>query len=179
MLVRHAPTAATGHAFPLDEPISPEAGIEAAQLAERLPPGCVVLCSPALRCRQTADAAGLQPVLEPLLAECDFGSWGGRSMADVSADAAERWMADPESSPHGGESLSAFAARVSGWLDEQATAAVRLVAITHAGVIRAAIVHALAAPPRAFWALEASPLRITELVAFDGRWTVSRVNCAA
>jgi len=180
--VRHAATLATrAAAFPADEPLDERGAADAAALADRLPARCDVLCSPALRCVQTAAAAGLgEPLIEPLLAECDFGAWAGRRLADVPAEAAGAWMADPSATPHGGESLRAFAARVAGWLDEQARADGRVVAITHGGVVKAAVVHALGAPLEAFWRIDCAPLSITELHAHDGRWTLTRLNdCGA
>jgi broad specificity phosphatase PhoE len=180
LLVRHAPTDATRElAFPGDEPLDDEARAQAALLAERLPRRCDALSSPALRCRQTAQAAGLDPVADPALAECDFGSWAGRSLADIDATDAATWMTDPDASPHGGESLTTFARRVADWLDGQATESGNAVAITHGGVVKGALVHALGAPIASFWQVDVAPLAVTELHAHDGRWTVTRVNCAA
>jgi broad specificity phosphatase PhoE len=179
--VRHASTAATRRAaFPVDEPLDERGRADAAGLAARLPSHRELLCSPALRCVQTAGAAGLAaPRVEPLLAECDFARWSGQSLADVhEADpaAAGAWMADPSASPHGGESLRAFAARVATWLDAQARLDGPAVAITHGGVVKAAVVHALGAPLDAFWRIDCAPLSITELHAHDGRWTLTRLN---
>jgi broad specificity phosphatase PhoE len=181
LLVRHAPTAATrASAFPMDEPLDERGAADAALLGAALPRNCEALTSPALRCRQTAAAAGLRAAaVEPALAECDFGGWAGGSLADVDEAEALAWMTDPEARPHGGESLAAFAARVSGWLDGQARLDGRAVAISHGGVVKAAVVHALGAPLAAFWRIDAAPLAITELHAHDGRWTVTRVNCLA
>jgi len=94
-------------------------------------------------------------------------------------EAARSWMLDPDARPHGGESLTAFAGRVGRWLDGQAALGGRAVAITHGGVVKAALVRALAAPLASFWQLDVAPLRVTELHAHEGRWTVTRVNCAA
>jgi broad specificity phosphatase PhoE len=183
LLVRHAPTAATrAAAFPADEPVDERGLAAAALLADALPGRCQALVSPALRCRQTAQAAGLRWVsVEPALAECDFGAWAGRALSDIDEeepDSAAAWMADPDACPHGGESLRRFAARVAGWLDGQAAVAGPAVAITHGGVVKAVLVHALGAPLDAFWRIDAAPLAITELHAHDGSWTVTRVNCA-
>jgi broad specificity phosphatase PhoE len=182
LLVRHAPTAATrAAAFPADEPVDARGLAAAALLAEALPVGCEALRGPALRCAQTASAAGLRGVsVQPALAECDFGAWAGRALTDINAEdpvAAGAWMADPDACPHGGESLRVFAARVAGWLDGQAGLDGRAVAITHGGVVKAALVHALGAPLDAFWRIDAAPLAITELHAHDGRWNVARMNC--
>lgn len=181
MLVRHAATAATrAAAFPFDEPLDERGRAAAGTLAARLPAGCDVLCSPAARCVQTAAAAGLESLrLERVLAECDFGAWAGRRLADVDERAAGAWMTDPSAAPHGGESLRAFAARIGGWLDAQAYLDGRALAITHGGVVKAAVVHALGAPLDAFWRIDCAPLSITELHAHDGRWTVARVNALA
>jgi broad specificity phosphatase PhoE len=181
LLVRHAPTAATrASTFPLDEPLDERGAAAAALLGAALPPRCAALTSPALRCRQTAEAAGLRdPRVEPALAECDLGTWGGRTLADVHEAEGLGWIGDPESCAHGGESLVAFAARVSRWLDGQARLEGRAVAVTHAGVVKAAVVHALRAPLAAFWQVDVAPLGITELHAHDGRWTITCVNCLA
>jgi broad specificity phosphatase PhoE len=181
LLVRHAATAATRAAgFPADEPLDERGRADAARLGAALPARPEALSSPALRCRQTADAAGLAaPAIEPELRECDFGAWAGRSLAEVHAaepDAARAWMLDPDACPHGGESLRVVAARVGDWLDRQAAGDGCAVAITHGGVVKAALVRALAAPLAAFWQIDVAPLAITELHAHDGRWTVTRVN---
>jgi broad specificity phosphatase PhoE len=86
-------------------------------------------------------------------------------------------MTDPDARPHGGESLTAFARRVAAWLDGQAGLGGGAVAITHGGVVKAAVVHALRAPIDAFWRIDAAPLAVTELHAHDGRWTLTRANC--
>jgi broad specificity phosphatase PhoE len=49
-------------------------------------------------------------------------------------------------------------------------------AVTHAEVVKAAVVHALGAPLAAFWRIDSSPLALTELHAHDGRWTLVRLN---
>jgi broad specificity phosphatase PhoE len=180
LLVRHAPTRATrATAFPLDEPLDDAGRQAAAELRAALPQRCEVLSSPAVRCRETADAAGLTADLDDALVECDFGEWVGRRLADVEADGARAWMLDPDAAPHGGESLRAFAARVAGWLDAQAEREGTAAAITHGGVVKAAVVHALDAPLQAFWQIDAAPLSVTELHAHDGRWTIARLNHTA
>jgi len=183
LLVRHAPTSATrAAAFPVDEPLDRRGREQAGRLPALVPAGSELLSSPALRCRQTAEAAGLAPRPDPALAECDFGTWAGRSLAEVEAadrQAMREWMTDPEVRPHGGESLAAFAGRIARWLDGQSREDGHALAITHGGVVKAALAHALAAPLTAFWQLDASPLGVTELHAHHGRWTVRRMNCGA
>ena len=179
ILVRHAPTAATrSYAFPADEPLDQRGIAAATELSA--PARAEVVCSPSERCRATAEAAGLTiGSIEPAIAECDFGSWCGRSLDELVAERpadTRRWMADPDSAPHGGESLRAFVARVAGWLDEQARQDGTCLAITHGGVVKAAVVHALGAPIEAFWRVDCAPLARTELHAHQGRWTLTNVN---
>jgi broad specificity phosphatase PhoE len=181
LLVRHAPTSATrASAFPADEPLDARGRGQAAGLAAALPRRCEVITSPARRCRQTAEAAGLEARVDDAIAECDFGTWAGRSLADVNEgepDAVRAWMLDPGSAPHGGESLAVFCARIARWLDGQSAGDGRLAAVTHGEVIKAAVVHALGAPLLAFWRVDAGPLALTELHAHEGRWTIARMNC--
>jgi broad specificity phosphatase PhoE len=182
LLVRHAPTSATrASAFPADEGLDERALVSAAALATALPQRASAITSPARRCRETAEAAGLEAAIDGEIADCDFGAWSGRSLAEVNdADpgAVRTWMLDPDSAPHGGESLAVFSTRIARWLDAQAEHDGRVVAITHGEVIKAAVVHALGAPLLAFWRIDATPLAFTELHAHGGRWTVTRLNCA-
>ena len=181
LLVRHAPTAATRTgAFAADEPIAADGRAGSVALGPHLPPAGMILSSPALRCRQTAEALGLRPRLDPDLAECDFGTWEGRTFAEIAGahpGLIDGWLADPDAAPHGGESLRAFSTRVAGWLASMpGGTAGPVVAFTHAGVIRAAVVRALAAPIDAFWRVAADPSSITELRVDDGAWTLVRSN---
>jgi broad specificity phosphatase PhoE len=180
LLVRHAATSATrAAAFPAGEGLDDRGRSQAAGIAASLPRHTQVLASPARRCRETAAAAGLEAVVDVAIAECDFGAWSGRTLAELSAaepGAVQSWMLDPEAAPHGGESLAVFSARIAGWLDAQAQLDGRVAAVTHAEVVKAAVVHALDAPLAAFWRIDSSPLALTELHAHDGRWTLVRLN---
>jgi broad specificity phosphatase PhoE len=182
-LIRHAPSAATRRsAFPVDEPLDARALEEARALAPRLERADVAWTGPAARARQTAEALGLDATVASELDECDFGAWGGRTLAELDAEdpiAVAAWIEDPAAAPHGGEPLLAVLDRVRGWLDAHAGDGSRVVAVTHAGVIRAALVCALDAPAQAFWRFDVAPLSRTVLHAHDGRWTVRGVNLPA
>ena len=177
LLVRHASTEAVrSAAFSVDEPLDPRGRAAAARL--RLPRFDELLVSPARRARETAACAGLAASGDAP-AECAFGRWEGLSLREVAErepDAVREWMTDPDAAPHGGESLRSLLARVAEWLEAQAALDGSAVAITHAGVVKACVVTALAAPPSAFWRIDVAPLSVTELHAHDGRWTVTRVN---
>lgn len=152
------------------------AGAEAAAVALRNQTAEEVLAGPAPACRQTAEALGHTPVAEPALADADYGSWTGRTLADVSAsdpDGVRAWLTDPDAAPHGGESVTQLVRRTAAWLDRLGPEPRTVLAVTHAAVVRAAVVHALAAPPGAFWRTEAGPLAVTRLRSGDRGWTLA------
>lgn len=149
----------------------PPGARDALRLGGALPSSCQQISSPERRCVQTAQAAGLRPAAEPMLAECDFGAWTGLTPEEVQTrfpGELELWMSDPDARPHGGESLSSFAARVRSWLECVADGDGFAAVITHAGVVRASVVHALGAPCHAFWRVDVAPLAITELHSRSG-----------
>ncbi|MFI6008665.1 histidine phosphatase family protein [Streptomyces sp. NPDC051243] len=131
--------------------------------------------SPSLRCRQTAEALGLDAAVVPELAGLDIGRWRGATLADVTAKEPEqvaRWMADPSSAPHDGESVREFCDRIAAWLDSAARFDGRTVAVVDPEVIRAAAVRALGAPEPTFWRIDVPPLTATELSGRSGRWNL-------
>jgi broad specificity phosphatase PhoE len=180
LLVRHASTRATrAVAFPVDEPLDERGRTAARPLAGALPRGCEVVSSPALRCLQTAEAAGLPARVDEDVIECDFGRWAGVTLREIDAedpDGARAWMLDPGSAPHDGESLRDFATRIGRWLESQTQADGAAAVITHGGVVKAAVVNALGAPFEAFWRIDAAPLSVTELHWHEACWTLTRLN---
>jgi broad specificity phosphatase PhoE len=174
LLIRHAPTTATrAGMFPADEPLDEQAVRDAAAGRSMIGSFDRALCSPSQRTRQSAEAFGLFPAIDPDLSECDFGAWAGLSFEDVKARYAgeiDAWLADPSSAPHGGETLDDVAARVSRFLRHVATLGGTTVAVTHGGVIRVAIVLARAQPLEMVWRVNVEPLSVTELRFARGRW---------
>src|SRR5260221_3672429 len=148
LLIRHAPTIATrAGMFPGDEPLDEQALLDASAARPRIGVFERALCSPSLRTRQTAEALGLSPAIDGDLSECDFGAWAGLSIEDVKAryeGEIDAWLADPSSAPHGGETLTDVAARITRFLQRATTLDGTTVAVTHGGVIRVAILHARA-----------------------------------
>jgi broad specificity phosphatase PhoE len=182
ILIAHASTAALrGSVFPADEPLDEDGKTRAAALAGRLPSADRWLTSPELRTRQTAAALGFEADVEPALRDCDYGSWSGRSFKEVCArepEAVATWLRAPEAAPHGGESVLGLMQRVAGWLLCEQARRQRSIVVTHASIIRAAIVQAIGAPPQSFWRIDIAPLSITRLSGDDGRWNLSSCGCA-
>jgi broad specificity phosphatase PhoE len=173
-LICHGATAATrAGAFPADEPLEERALARAAALQPMIRRADRAWTSPALRARQTAAALGLDAVEEPALRDGDPGRWAGRRLEEIQAEEPESviaWLSDPDAAPHGGEMLSALLRRAAAWLDARAGDGGHGIAVTHASVIRAAILHGLGAPASAFWRLDIAPLNVVELSHDGRRW---------
>ncbi|MFI6487285.1 histidine phosphatase family protein [Streptomyces sp. NPDC050564] len=133
-------------------------------------------CSPTPRSRATGDALGYAPLVQLALRDCDMGRWRGFTLGEAMArepEAVDAWLADPRSTPHGGESLLAFIARVGAWLDTRpADDGGRIVAVAEPSVIRAALVYALKAPPSTYWNIDVRPLSTTTVTGRAGRWNL-------
>lgn len=176
----HGTTAATRRAaFPADEPLEEQARIDAATLRDRLRRPDRALTSPTLRARQTAEALSLDAREEPALRDLDCGRWAGRALVEIGAaepGGVQAWLSDPSAAPHGGEALCDLHLRVAAWMHDYGGAAGHTVIVTHAAVIRAAILHVLDAPLSSFWRVDVGPLSLTD-VRHDGRrWVLRAAN---
>lgn len=148
-LVRHArPLVASGVCYgALDVPADALATQIAAQaLADALPRGIAIRCSPLQRCEQLAQVLrGLRPDLihnsrvDPRLAEMDFGRWEGQRWDAIARAELDGWTESFATWRCGGaESVQGFMARVGAAWDETLAQHQATVWVTHAGVIRAA-----------------------------------------
>lgn len=102
-----------------------------------------ILCSPMLRCRQTLEQLDTSAEYQynKLLKEIDFGSWEGKSFAEIvqsDQELVDSWVTDPSNfSFPGGESHAAFRKRVSRIKSElEKIADDNILVITHGGIIR-------------------------------------------
>jgi len=175
-LLCHASTPAVrAPAFPADEPLDVQGRRKLAALPHRLLRADRWVTSPALRAMQTAEALNIDAAVAPQLRDCGYGRWAGRAFEAVQAEEPEavaEWLRDPASAPHGGESIQDLTERVGDWLEAQSATDGTTGALTHAAVIRAAIVHAIGAELRSFWRLDVAPLSLARLNGGDGRWTL-------
>ena len=179
LLIRHAPSAAQGRlAGRLDGPATLPSALAPAQtrLASLLPSPCNLFTSPALRCRQTAEA--LLPNTEykqdARLWEQDFGAWEGQDVTSL-PDLGPLSRADLAAHrPPSGENFLEVAARAAPALADIATQGPAII-ITHAGLIRAAIGLALGETAQGL-AFEVAPLSATLLSVSGGVWSIGFVN---
>jgi broad specificity phosphatase PhoE len=175
-LVAHGASPATRLArFPDDDALEASAVVAIEALSGRLRPYGEVLTAPARAARETAAALGLDAEVEAALRECDYGRWRGLALKEVAAREPDRfaaWLSDAAGAPHGGESLTALIGRVAVWLTQSLARDRTTLAVTHASVVRAAIVSALGASSSAFWRIDVAPLALASLSGRDGRWNL-------
>lgn len=139
-------------------------------------------CSPLARARETASRLGrAAPRIEPRLIEADWGAYEGRTLEDLRAAEGPAFAAAEslglDFRPPNGESPREVAARLGSWLAEMAALRPRaILAVTHKGVIRAALVLAygwdMCGPPpvKCDWArLQVLTLRADGSLAPDCR----------
>jgi broad specificity phosphatase PhoE len=171
-LVSHAMTdAMAAGRFPTDEPLN---SVGHRQVDASIELGMVdsSFCGPEKRARQTAELLGLQAAIEPRLADLDCGRWRGDVLGGVRPADLAIWLTDPARAPHGGESVVEIINRVRGWMDSLTARRGRLIAVTHPGVIRAAILVALDAPPKSFWRIDIAPVSRTVMHFRGHAWTL-------
>jgi broad specificity phosphatase PhoE len=131
--------------------------------------------SPAARARETAAALGLTATIDERLRDCNFGRWTGLRFQQVLFREPRKlasWIRDPSSAPHGGESIPQVLERVAAWIGERGADPGHTVAVSHAAVIRAAIVHVIQAQLPSFWRIDVEPLSRTELRTNGRRWVL-------
>lgn len=140
-----------------DVPLSLSGRVRMQAAADAGPLWDRVISSPLSRCAEFAHAyAGrhrLPLTLDPRLQEMDFGAWEGCSAEELmaTAPAALRrfWTAPDEQPPPGGERLGLFQRRVlQAWdaLVADCPHEDHILVVTHGGVIRVLLCHALEHP---------------------------------
>lgn len=118
-----------------------------------------IVASPMRRCRGFAEwlaaERGLPLAVDDRLREMSFGDWEGVAVARIweeQAEAATAWFADPNANPPpGGEALSTLQQRARAALADvlQHYRGQHVLLVTHGGVMRVLIGHALDMPPAA------------------------------
>jgi broad specificity phosphatase PhoE len=192
-LIRHAAQALISTHLVGRSPGAPldKSGLaQAARLGERMRGERFgsIQASPRERTQQTARAIALARGGSPVetidaLDEVDFGAWSGVEFETLAHD--PRWRRWNErrsfARAPGGESMIEVQARVVRHL-ERATASRpedALVLVSHAEVIRAALIYCLGLSLDAWRLFEISPASITKLSVNGGGATVLSVNEAA
>jgi len=159
-----------------------------AALAKYLPRQAIVVESGLLRCHQTLGAiesAGLAvapSIIESALQEQDFGRWQGRRWADLDQSkdplVAAFWRDPAGTAPPGGESFEALIDRVRRAVTGMTSLfeGRDIIAVAHAGTIRAALAIALDLPAPAALSFVIDPLSVTRLDSIGEGWRIGGVN---
>lgn len=184
-LIRHAPTEwnearrIQGRA---DVPLSPRGRETAARWTVPAEFRAFAwVASPLTRAQQTAALLKLPVVAEHAIVEMDWGAWEGFSAAELAEKYGDefhlRAARGIDLRPHDGESPRELRERVAEWVRRVAAGGRPTGAVTHQGVIRAAISLAtgwdmIAKPP---YKLDWASLHLFD-VDEDGRVAIARLN---
>jgi broad specificity phosphatase PhoE len=165
----------------VDDPLTDE-GLAAMWQAVELGSWGVVVTSPLQRCHAFAQSyaakAALPLMIEPRLREIGLGAWEGLSHEQVKHGQAEAYAAYKrdivQGMPHGAEPVLDFMARVRAALDELASTlgGQRVLVVSHAVVMRAALAIALDAPPQALSRIHVDYASFLSLRRAHDAWTV-------
>lgn len=184
IVVRHGRTATNaagrllGRADPgLDELGRRQADASAGRVLASSRPTRVV-CSPLARTRETAGAFGLPVTLDERWIELDYGALEGVPLAEVAGDYWQRWMADLDFAPEGGESIGALGERVRSACEDLADEAAHtdVVVVSHVSPIKAAVAWALDASDAVAWRMFVAPASITRISTTGPRRSLHGFN---
>ena len=166
--------------FPADEGLDEVTIARLAVLGWVAPAAQRTWSSPEKRVQQTAIALNLNALEAAELRECDYGAWSGRSLEEIHAEnpsGLRSWLTEIGASPHGGESFRDLMSRVGCWIENQRETGHSIV-VTHASVVRAAIVYALSASEESFRRIEVAPLTLTDLRLSGLHWHLRTFGAA-
>ncbi|MBP9093164.1 histidine phosphatase family protein [bacterium] len=179
-LVRHGHTKATELGLLYSDPKIEitEKGISQAQAAAKyiatVKPQ-ILLCGAAVRVAQSSQAVeqetGLKAQTIKGFEEWQVGDWEGRTYLDIKKndpDQYHNWCVDPiENAPPNGESIVQLSERIQenliSLISNSEFEGKTIAMVTHSGIIRSIIVHALEMPIRNFWRLSIPTGSITRI----------------
>jgi len=194
LLIRHGTTATTGKLLPGRAPglhLSDTGRRQANRAAERIAalqkPPTAVYASPLERTVETArpiaKAIGCRVRTERGLLECDVGQWTGARLSALRRRREWRAVIGSPSTFRfpGGESFAEMQLRMTSTLDRLAErhAGERIVVVSHADCIKAAVAATAGVPMDLFQRLVVSPCSVTALVRGAGAMHVLCVNATA
>lgn len=182
--LRHAPLAPAAMGTIADPAAEADLSDELTprRLARCLPSQALWLCSPLARTRASQKAlTHVRPLIEPAFVEQDFGDWAGRRWDELGDASVGFWLDPARTAPPGGESFETVCARVSAAIERLSDEhhGMTLIVMAHAGVVRAAVAHALGLPPERALAVTVDPWSRTVLDDCRPGWRVGGVNIPA
>jgi broad specificity phosphatase PhoE len=189
ILVRHATCARMDSVLfgrAVDSPLDPHGELQARELADRFA-GCadlLVEASPRRRTQQTAAAiaavTGCEVRTAAALDEVDFGRWAGASFATLAQDPDwRRWNEQrSRACTPSGDSMAAVQVRAIGHLRRlhEEHPGRTIAAVTHAEVLRAALMYCLDAPLDDYMRYAIDPASCTTISMSNGDIVVHGIN---
>jgi probable phosphomutase (TIGR03848 family) len=190
LFVRHGTTPTTGAVLPGRAPgldLADAGRQQADKAAERIAAvGTIaaVYASPLERTRQTAApiarATGNRVRTDRSLLECDFGDWTGAKLAELRKK--PEWSTVQQAPSRfrfpGGESFAEMQLRITSGVDRLVGAhpGERIVVVSHADPIKAAVAQALGTPLDLFQRIVVSPCSVTAVLFGTGAPVVLATN---
>jgi probable phosphoglycerate mutase len=192
VMLRHGETALTPEqrfsgSGGSDPELSTTGRRQAAAVAEALAArGTVqaVVCSPLLRCRQTAEAVagrlGLEVRIDEGIRETSFGDWDGLTFAEVRErwpEELDAWLDSTRVAPPGGESFAETEQRVTLSRDKLLARypGKTVLLVTHVTPIKTLLRLALGAPPESMHRMRLSPASLSVIQQFADGGAVLRL----
>ncbi|MBG7601975.1 MAG: alpha-ribazole phosphatase family protein [Gammaproteobacteria bacterium] len=149
-------------------------------------PWDMILTSPLIRCALFAETLGerhnIPVIISEQLKEIGFGAWEGKTKDDLKRERGEEFAAfytDPVNcTPQGAEPVSSFFQRISTFFDStrEHHAGKHLLVVAHAGVIRAALTHAIGADAACIYRFDVTNGNICRVVINDDRMQLVLLN---
>lgn len=185
-LARHGSHSEVGHVLSGRSEIglSPAGRAEAGLLAERLAATSLgaIHSSPRRRALETAaivaERQALPVQVADALDEIDFGTWSGKSFAELEADPEWReWNASrATAATPAGETMSGATARIVSHIEAIEPQAGPLLCVSHCDVIRGIVAHYLGLEFDRLLAFDIDPASLTTLALHDGGGRVVSLN---
>ncbi|MCC6225561.1 MAG: histidine phosphatase family protein [Microthrixaceae bacterium] len=180
-VVRHGRTASNAAGLLLgraDPPLDEEGSRQADALGHALGKVDLVVSSPLARARQTAATIDGPIQVDERFIELDYGEWDQLPIGTLPSGSWERWQADLDFAPPGGESLASLGARVRDGLDElvEEGRASKVVVVTHVSPLKAAAAWALGVGDEIAWRMYVAPASVTCIDVSRSRPTLVSFN---
>lgn len=176
IIVRHGRTAFNAQGLlqgRVDNPLDAVGEDQALVVGEYLVPHVneetVIISSPLLRARSTAQAianrTGLSVTIDERWTELAYGIYEGVPQGDVPAEVWAKWRSDPHFAPESGETLAQVQERVAGACDEllQSLTGKTAVIVSHVSPIKSAVAWALGVDVGVSWRTQLDTASISRI----------------
>jgi len=181
LIVRHGRTVANASGLlqgRVDHPLDAIGLQQAYEISLALGKVDIVVSSPLMRARETAEPLKLPIRLDERWTELDYGEWDELPINEITSDQWAQWRSDSTFAPPGGESLAALDERVVEACNDLLAEASELnVAVfTHVSPIKSAIAWALGVEEQISWRLQVGQAQISRIVVREGRPLLTSFN---